>query len=471
MIKSVQINYPDFKLEVKEEFKKGVNVLEKDNWYWKSVILNTILSMYIAKYPGIGKKQYPNGTAQIIYTEGGEDKQALLVKWNWIGAPSINPLYRWIQVWEFFRSTKSTDEQRSLLIQLLWLDYEAYMASKIKDYYPDMLKDKESELKAANANEKLILADITRLEVLCMPIEAKTFPAIEAYRNTLSLIQDKKNAFNDTVFTINSERNRLNLELTNLKNRLANKQRDIELLRSDYESHNEAKCKTCGQSIWRDEAKLKFIEQEWKLLKLDIEKLEADIAWLEQKLTTVAQADPIYETDPMKLAKQFNIELDIPPEEMFTLEKQYNNMLIEQWAHKKELELKKQQLKNLKHLELQDSIEELKEAKSDFLSLLETKVKDTGLNVELFKVSKEWNVSNTFKIMNHEWVEYAELSTGNKLLLEVEVAMLFVKTLGLDLILIDEAAVIGKNILNDVLDKCAGVQIIMSKPTAWKLKT
>jgi len=470
MIKKVKISYQDFWVDLEEKFKEWVNVLEKNNWYWKSVILNTILSMYTSKYPWIGKKQYPNGTAQIIYTEDWIDKQAVLMKWTWIWWPSSNPLYRWIQVWEFFKSTKSTNEQRDLLVQLLWLNYDLYMSDKIEWYHDWLLKESEALLKIANSNEWLILQDITRLEWLLFPIEEKRFVAIETYEQTLKTLQDKKNIYNNDVYTKNAEKNKLTLEISQLTNSITNKERQLVELRLDYTSNEKAICKTCNQSIPVDTNKLLTITEQWKTLAWEIDKLKANLEWLNNKIKTIDTVELISETDNVKLAEIFKIDLDIPPKEMYDAKELHEQSIRDQWVYKKELDIKKEQLRSFNHLDLQDKIESIKEANQAFVNLLEEKIKTTWLNVELFKVSKEWNISSTFKIMNKDWIEYADLSTGNKLLLEIEVAMLFVRTLWLDLILIDEAAVIGKNILNDVLDKCKWVQMIMSKPTAWKLK-
>lgn len=435
-----------------------------------TVILNTILSMYTGKYQWIGKKQYPNGTAQIVYTEDWKDKQALLMKWSWIGWPSLNPLYRWTQVWEFFRSTKSTNEQRDILVQLLWLNYDTFIANKVEWYYDWMLKELETQLKIANSNEWLILQDITRLEWLLFPIEEKVFPAIDNYNNTLKFLQDSKNAFNNNVYTKNAERNKLVLELSQLNNSIQNKENQLTWLRADYTSQEKAVCKTCNQSIPLDTNKLSNITTQGKQLATDIEWLKANRDWISNKINSMEVLELINDISYDKLADIFKVDFDVPPEEMYKVKEDYELSIVSQKTYAKELDLKKEQLKSLNHIDLESKIELIKEANKDFVNILETKVKETWLNVELFKVSKEWNVSSTFKIMNKEWIEYSELSTGNKLLLEIEVAMLFVRTLWLDLILIDEAAVIGKNILNEVLNKCEWVQIIMSKPTSWKLK-
>jgi predicted ATPase len=54
MIKTIELNYPTFGkdgLKLKKEFNNWINILEENNGWGKSTILNTIISSYTLKFP------------------------------------------------------------------------------------------------------------------------------------------------------------------------------------------------------------------------------------------------------------------------------------------------------------------------------------------------------------------------------------------------------------------------------------
>jgi hypothetical protein len=81
MIKSISINYPEFwsGLKIDREFKPWLNIIEERNWYWKSVLLKTIMSLYTGKFGT--SKTLPEWFASIET----DTNKYLLSKWKWIG--------------------------------------------------------------------------------------------------------------------------------------------------------------------------------------------------------------------------------------------------------------------------------------------------------------------------------------------------------------------------------------------------
>jgi len=62
---------------------------------------------------------------------------------------------------------------------------------------------------------------------------------------------------------------------------------------------------------------------------------------------------------------------------MYKAKEDYELSIYSQKTYTKELDLKKQQLLSLNHLDLESKIELIKEANKEFVNLLETKVKET----------------------------------------------------------------------------------------------
>ena len=112
MIKSIDINYPEFwkdwlKLDMK--FTKWINIISEENWYGKSTILNTIMSIFTLKYPWL--RTLPDWTASVET----DDSKLILSKKNWLGIEhEQNDLYQYCMPWKFFE-LKSTTEQRKVI--------------------------------------------------------------------------------------------------------------------------------------------------------------------------------------------------------------------------------------------------------------------------------------------------------------------------------------------------------------------
>lgn len=76
-------------------------------------------------------------------------------------------------------------------------------------------------------------------------------------------------------------------------------------------------------------------------------------------------------------------------------------------------------------------------AKKLFTKNLQDDIKEFNLEIELFKEQANGKLVESF-IISLNGKPYGELSNGNKLLLQIRMALAFIKKLGLDFILIDE---------------------------------
>ena len=145
MIKNIEINYPF--LNLTREFNPWLNIIEEENGYWKSTILNTIISSYTFSYP------WMRTLPEWIATINTDKDKFVLSKKNWIGTTHLaNDLYKYTMPWKFFEWL-STVQQRKIIVDLLWLDYNSFMkdlCDKAKEQfiYLDWSEDLDSKLKA-----------------------------------------------------------------------------------------------------------------------------------------------------------------------------------------------------------------------------------------------------------------------------------------------------------------------------------
>lgn len=164
MITKIEISYPEFGLKLDREFTPGINLIEEANGYGKSTILNTILSLYSKKYPGL--RTLPAGTAKITTP----DKTYMLSKGVWVGLEEApNDLVKYILPGEFF--SLSTPAQRSTLVKLLGIDYDAFMKDLIPEWHEDLASELKANLKSNEGKEEVILSDITRLKSIVVKFE------------------------------------------------------------------------------------------------------------------------------------------------------------------------------------------------------------------------------------------------------------------------------------------------------------
>ncbi len=63
--------------------------------------------------------------------------------------------------------------------------------------------------------------------------------------------------------------------------------------------------------------------------------------------------------------------------------------------------------------------------------------------------------------------QYSELSGGNKLLVQLRLAMVFARILELDFLLLDEAGLISQNNFDIIKEECKDFQVIMARATPF----
>ncbi len=89
MIKSISLAYPTFWewLDIKLDFKPWINLIEQNNWWWKTTVLNTIHSFFTGKFSGL--TSLPDWNAILEFSNW--DKW-MLAKNKWIWAKQSNEL-------------------------------------------------------------------------------------------------------------------------------------------------------------------------------------------------------------------------------------------------------------------------------------------------------------------------------------------------------------------------------------------
>lgn len=461
MIKSIEIKYPEFNLDIKRNFNPWVNLLEEVNWYWKTTIFNTITSFYTGKFPWL--KKLPDWIVNLELTTG----RWMMNKSKWIGSPEPNELYNYIIPWRFF--SLSAIEQRRILTKLLNLDINVFIRDKLEYYYIWIEKDINRDIKESIWREQIILSDITRYKSILINFKEKDFNEITEFNKLKDEVYTKTLEYNDIVRlikesnTINENKiNHLNENIKTILNQIDELNKEIDLIRLN------SNCNLCWNSLSKDDIdkqlnklfdKLK-IRQDWIILNED------EIVYH----TSLLQEDKDYLNilDYIENAKMFWIELPEISEEVYEEQKQYNIEKNQIELISKELDIKEQLLKWINTIELQNRLDEIVNTKIEFTKYLEKVIQNLPFKIELFKVYKNWNIDETFNI-KFKWIDYNNLSTWNKNLISIMIAKLFIDNLRLDFILIDEASNISKDNLDYIKELWLSYQVILAKPTWWTL--
>ena len=104
-----------------------------------------------------------------------------------------------------------------------------------------------------------------------------------------------------------------------------------------------------------------------------------------------------------------------------------------------------------------------------FTKKLEEATAELPLDIQLFEVLKNGNIKETFTIKK-DWIDYYDLSQGNKMIVNIMLAKLFIDKLWLDFILIDESNSISKSNIDYIKDLSKEYQVILAKATPWLSK-
>lgn len=510
MINKIEINYPEFNLKLNHEFKKWINVIEEKNWYWKSVLLKTIMSIYTGKFGT--SKTLPEWFASV---ETDKTKYVLSKK-TWIGKDfEDNELYLYTMPWMFFESLDSTPKQRAVLVKLLWLDYVSFMKDKItdnikwkEDYYKELstFNDKtEDELKAmlkeSLAKESTILEDIMRLKSKLINKEEKDFTDVLEYREAVADIQRQAQEHNRWLFTIQQQHQKMLSDIRNLDNNIYSSEQTVkqydsqlitlneqlEWLRSEYTIvQDKSTCDKCGSKLQEDKLKIRldWILSTANLVKANIEqainnkdKLVFDIDnktkqlnKLKSDLDFFVLPETIDTNNIEECVTKLNLNRIPKLEAGRELEyEDYERYLNELSFVQGELNIKEQQLKSIDSIRLQNSLDTIKWFKKMFTEYLEQETKKLPLDIELFKENKDGSIRESF-IIRKDWVEYSQLSTGNKAIIQIALAKIFIDKLWMDVILIDEWSLISKDNLWLIKELSNTHQVLICKPTWWTLK-
>lgn len=239
MFTKISIDYPEFDLKIERDFVPGINLIEEANGYGKTTIINTIVSLYSGKYPGL--RTLPNGTAK-LHT----DKDAyLLAKGTWVGFDGEqNDLVKYVLPGEFF--TMPTTQQRLTLVKLLSIDQKAFMEERVPGWTPDMKKTVTARLKENQGKESVIIDDITRLKSRVLAFEKdpvtdddNSQEIMRAYSLLVRNHNDNRIAIQEANFA--EEQMQRNQRAT--IDSLAKQQEE---LRGKFAVAKEGKCSACG---------------------------------------------------------------------------------------------------------------------------------------------------------------------------------------------------------------------------------
>lgn len=108
-------------------------------------------------------------------------------------------------------------------------------------------------------------------------------------------------------------------------------------------------------------------------------------------------------------------------------------------------------------------------AKKLFTKNLQDDIKEFNLEIELFKEQANGKLVESF-IISLNGKPYGELSNGNKLLLQIRMALAFIKKLGLDFILIDELGTMSQGNFDMVVQEVYPMQMIIARATPFVIK-
>ena len=502
MIKNVEINYPWFNLILTREFNPWLNIIEEENGYGKSTILNTIMSAYTFKFSWL--KTLPEWTATI----NTDKDKFVLTKKNWIGTThQDNDLYKYTMPWKFF-DWLTTPMQRKIIVDLLWLDYNAFMkdlCDKAKEQftYLDWSEDLDSNLKAKmkefETNEVLILQDINRLKSELINFEEKSFDdvnlfneqkekviqAIKEYNAWIIQRQTDYNKLINIISWINNRIENLSNQILSNTNNVLDLSKQLDNLRVEYSTTNDnATCDKCWSKIdWEQkQSVLDWLHKVANKIKDDININNEIIKWckdakdklileLNEKNKLINSFDNsfivMWYDNLISASKQFNVEFNPISELRLNEYESYKESLQQRLIVERELKFKEDKLKSIDTLKLQSNIDKLKEFKTMFTKKLEDETKNIWLDIQLFEVLKNGNIRETFTI-NYNWIDYYDLSTWNKTIVNIKLAKLFIDKLWLDFILIDEAANIGKANIWLIKELSQSYQVILARPTTWK---
>ena len=469
MIKKVKLTFPEFNVDIEREFTPWVNLIEEWNWYGKTTIISTILSIFTKTFRW--SRTMPDGTASVSM----DDKEYLYSKKLWVGADIKNPLAKYIVPGEFFKM--NTPDQRLALVDILGIDKAKFMVDCIPEWRPDLMKEYNDILKRNKWRKEVIIEDIKRHDKIIKEFEANPFSVDDnsadlwsRYRADLAV---KNSAYNEAIEFNNS----IQIKENNLKSDIAYNQAQLnnltvkrdELRDRFSKTKTNWVCPVCSGPLNKDKItdELNKLNAEGKSIKENIDKFSAKIDELNKALASLPKKKEV----PSKVAELNNVDaiaeyfgekVKYPTPEQVELYKQYT-------AAQRELPHKKEELKKLWEISIEKDIEDISNAETKFTEYLQELIADTGLDISLFKTQANWEVVESFSIFL-DGKPYSELSAGKRSILEVRVAKLFASKLGFDFILIDEAWTLSKDSYDMIVSELEWFQILLFRATPFTIK-
>lgn len=468
MLSHIDIEYPGFGVKIGRDFIPGINLIEEQNGYWKSTIINTILSLYSKKYPGL--RTLPTGTAKIY----ADDHVYMMSKGMWIGLDGVpNPLVRFCLPGEFF-NLGSTTEQRKAIIELLNIDYEGFMKWAVPSWHTDIEKEIRDRMKQNEGREDVILTDITRLRSAVISyeknpiiLEDNSQEILKEYQGFHAMENAKRTEIMVSNNVIVRQKNDLNHMINQAKQSIEWLERNVQSLREKRDSIKEGKCPTCKQWVPFDQSTIDAIVKQAEGIKTTVTQHQQSIVShqgeLDTLVTQILPAEALYIQDTLAVAKLLGKELKTNTPEDRTEVSQYEN-------NKRELEMKESQLKKLWEIDDKVMLSSIDSAKKLFTTNLQESIKEFNLEIELFKEQTNGKLVESF-IISLDGKPYSELSTGNRLLLQIRMALAFIRKLWLDFILIDEVGSMSQANFNMVCAEVWSLQMIIARATPFVLPT
>jgi len=502
MIKSIKVDWIHW---IKKELVFGKQ--SKIVWQsllWKTTILNCIMACYSWYFPWY-TNTIPKWSIELKTDSWDIVISNSKVIWNVYDSDII----RYIVPWNFFRLNPTTPKQREVIAKILDIDMINFEKINID------LKNYQVELRDFNIRKEQITDDIIRLEwqataldwILEKPkkielIKDNSVEIQEAYEKYIEWLQEENkkieewnnklsSEFNNKIEAINkyraTERIELEIKHKNLSEEL------IEITDKAEEiwevTSGTIKCRECWTVIKVEDKKqlMNELRTKYKIcydqkehIKKELLEIQNYIDWETLKIfkpemrslhTIYFQQSLTYKSSVTWIKYK---EVDNSEYEQYLKDlSAYNESEARRVVILDEIKIKEKQLKELNFIELESKINNLLEEKKKFNKHLDTKVKETWLDIRLFKIQKNWIEKETFEIYDSEWNMYWETSHWNELYIELLIAKLFVNYLKLDFILIDKFESIWINLRDKILEECKDLQIIateVTKETEIKVK-
>lgn len=468
MIKQIEINYPEFWLELTEKVSRWINVIQWPNGYWKTTIINTIHSMMTGKYPW--SRTNPKGFAKVTT----DDNLYTLTNGRWIWTYPMDPMITYSFPGKFFE-IKTTTEQRKILIDLLDIDHEQFMLKEIWDLpktFELLAKHTEKELRAmlkdTEAKEEIVLEDIMKYKTFIKEFKEENYDDVINYLKNKDTLIEKIWEYNSTWSTkldkLKQDKWQLDLDIHKLLT-------DRDYLRLEYtKAKDSTTCVTCWHKIAEPPRELldKLIE-DWKTIwkSITTKTLSRDVFIDNINNTPEFKRLGTDWSELWESAKTlwFDNFTDVTASRLEHWE-EYKHQMSKVSIYRDDLKEKNKQLKDFNTEIIKDCLLELDKIKVKFTEHLNEKVKDLPIDIELFKTQKNWEVKETFDILE-DWVSYNNLSTGKRMIVQIKLAEIFANKYNTWLICIDEWSVISKDNLNYVKELAKRYQIIIVKATPW----